>query len=245
MIHEAHTRGTERLTVKQIVEYSSNIGTITIARAPRRRAARVVDRPLRLRQEHRHRLPGRVARVRAAARPVVRLDDRHGADRSRDRRHAGADGARVLGDRERRHARSTAPHRPHRRPDVAAQQGTSCRLARRLRADARRCCAASSSRERASRRRSPATRWPARRERQRRSIPNGTYSTSRYVASFVGLVPASKPKLVIMVMVDEPRGGHLRRRRRGPGVPRDRSLQPPAPRDPARCSEDGTLAIGR
>jgi cell division protein FtsI/penicillin-binding protein 2 len=37
--------------------------------------------------------------------------------------------------------------------------------------------------------------------------PDGTYSTSRYVASFVGLVPASKPELVIMVMVDEPRGG--------------------------------------
>jgi cell division protein FtsI/penicillin-binding protein 2 len=37
--------------------------------------------------------------------------------------------------------------------------------------------------------------------------PDGRYSTSRYVASFVGLVPASKPKLVVMVMVDEPRGG--------------------------------------
>jgi cell division protein FtsI/penicillin-binding protein 2 len=37
--------------------------------------------------------------------------------------------------------------------------------------------------------------------------PDGTYSTSRYVASFVGLVPASKPELVVMVMVDEPRGG--------------------------------------
>ena len=36
--------------------------------------------------------------------------------------------------------------------------------------------------------------------------PDGTYSTSRYVASFVGLVPATKPRLVIMVMVDEPRG---------------------------------------
>jgi cell division protein FtsI/penicillin-binding protein 2 len=36
--------------------------------------------------------------------------------------------------------------------------------------------------------------------------PNGSYSTSRYVASFVGLVPASKPRLVVMVMVDEPRG---------------------------------------
>ena len=35
---------------------------------------------------------------------------------------------------------------------------------------------------------------------------NGRYSTSRYVASFVGMVPATKPRLVIMVLVDEPRG---------------------------------------
>jgi cell division protein FtsI (penicillin-binding protein 3) len=36
--------------------------------------------------------------------------------------------------------------------------------------------------------------------------PDGTYSTSRYVASFIGVVPASRPRLVILVSVDEPRG---------------------------------------
>jgi cell division protein FtsI (penicillin-binding protein 3) len=35
---------------------------------------------------------------------------------------------------------------------------------------------------------------------------NGGYSTSNYVASFVGMVPASKPRLVILVSIDEPRG---------------------------------------
>ena len=34
----------------------------------------------------------------------------------------------------------------------------------------------------------------------------GGYSDSRYVASFVGVVPASRPRLVILVSVDEPRG---------------------------------------
>ena len=34
--------------------------------------------------------------------------------------------------------------------------------------------------------------------------PDGGYSTSRYVASFVGIVPAKKPRLVILVTVDEP-----------------------------------------
>ncbi|MDQ3823329.1 MAG: penicillin-binding protein 2, partial [Actinomycetota bacterium] len=36
--------------------------------------------------------------------------------------------------------------------------------------------------------------------------PRGGYSDSRYVASFVGYVPASDPQLVILVTVDEPRG---------------------------------------
>jgi cell division protein FtsI/penicillin-binding protein 2 len=34
--------------------------------------------------------------------------------------------------------------------------------------------------------------------------PWGGYSRSRYIASFVGFVPASKPRLVILVTVDEP-----------------------------------------
>jgi cell division protein FtsI (penicillin-binding protein 3) len=35
---------------------------------------------------------------------------------------------------------------------------------------------------------------------------HGGYSDSRYVASFVGFVPATKPRLVVLVTVDEPRG---------------------------------------
>jgi cell division protein FtsI (penicillin-binding protein 3) len=35
---------------------------------------------------------------------------------------------------------------------------------------------------------------------------HGGYATGRYVASFVGIVPASSPRLVILVTVDEPRG---------------------------------------
>jgi cell division protein FtsI (penicillin-binding protein 3) len=34
----------------------------------------------------------------------------------------------------------------------------------------------------------------------------GGYSTSKYVASFVGFLPASNPRLVILVAVDEPKG---------------------------------------
>lgn len=35
---------------------------------------------------------------------------------------------------------------------------------------------------------------------------HGGYATERYVASFVGIVPASRPRLVVLVTVDEPRG---------------------------------------
>jgi cell division protein FtsI (penicillin-binding protein 3) len=37
-------------------------------------------------------------------------------------------------------------------------------------------------------------------------VVNGKYSQSDYIASFIGMVPASAPKLVVAVMVDEPHG---------------------------------------
>jgi cell division protein FtsI/penicillin-binding protein 2 len=37
-------------------------------------------------------------------------------------------------------------------------------------------------------------------------VVNGKYSDSEYIASFIGMVPASDPKLVVAVMVDEPHG---------------------------------------
>ena len=36
--------------------------------------------------------------------------------------------------------------------------------------------------------------------------PNG-YTTGQYVASFVGMVPVKQPRLLVLVVVDEPRGG--------------------------------------
>ena len=35
---------------------------------------------------------------------------------------------------------------------------------------------------------------------------HGGYSGSKFVASFVGMVPATNPRLVVLVMVDEPSG---------------------------------------
>ena len=35
---------------------------------------------------------------------------------------------------------------------------------------------------------------------------DGTYSSSRYLSWFVGFAPASNPKVVVLIMVDEPHG---------------------------------------
>ena len=39
-------------------------------------------------------------------------------------------------------------------------------------------------------------------------VSNGHYDSSKYLASFVGIVPADHPRLVVAVMIDEPQGIH-------------------------------------
>lgn len=39
--------------------------------------------------------------------------------------------------------------------------------------------------------------------------PNGGYTPGKYIASFVGFVPADKPKYAMLVMVDTPKGGRF------------------------------------
>jgi cell division protein FtsI (penicillin-binding protein 3) len=68
-----------------------------------------------------------------------------------------------------------------------------------------RCSATSSPTAPASRRRSPATTSRGSKTgTAQKPDATGGYSGYRYVASFVGFVPASKPRLVVLVKVDEP-----------------------------------------
>jgi cell division protein FtsI (penicillin-binding protein 3) len=69
---------------------------------------------------------------------------------------------------------------------------------------------------------------------------NGGYAADRYIASFVGLAPASRPRVVIAVMIDEPSAGQYfggvvaapvfaqvaRGALRALGVPYDAPLEP-------------------
>ena len=73
---------------------------------------------------------------------------------------------------------------------------------------------------------------------------NGHY-VAKYVASFVGLVPAKEPRLAILVVVDEPRGHDLGRRRRGTRLPRHRALRAAVPRGAAGRAGDEDVAQRR
>ena len=137
VIHDAHPRGTERMTVDQILSHSSNVGTITLAQLLGPQKLSRVDQPLRVRPQDRDRLPGRDARDRPAARALVGLDDRDAADRARDRDHAGADGRRLRDGRQRRRLAPAAPRRAgrHARAGRLSSRAGSSRRASRAR-----CC---------------------------------------------------------------------------------------------------------
>jgi cell division protein FtsI (penicillin-binding protein 3) len=81
---------------------------------------------------------------------------------------------------------------------------------------------------------------------------NGGYAADRYIASFVGLAPASRPRVVIAVMIDEPSAGQYfggvvaapvfaqvaRGALRALGVPYDAPLEPlPLPGDVEEARE--------
>ncbi len=205
VIHEGHTRGTERLTVRQIVEQSSNIGTITIAeRLGPGRLASWVDR-FGFGAKTGIDFPGESAGF------ALPLDQWSGS---------------TIGTVPIGHGIAVTPVQMARAYSAIANGGVLVRphLIERIDGQTvgtkrgRHVVSHAVSEQMMSMLRGvvlegtgteaaiPGYTVAGKTGTTAKIDPDGTYSTSRYVASFVGMVPATKPKLVIMVMVDEPHG---------------------------------------
>ena len=204
----------------------------------RRRLARWIDR-FGFGKHDRHRLPRREPGLRAAARPVVGLDDRQRADRPGDRGDADPDGVGVRGGRERRRLDPAAPRRARRRPSARALDAAADHVAGRRPARSRRCSPTSSAsrRDRAARPRSPATRSPARPARRRsrrprRLLDDRVHRVVRRHGAGLGAAPRRAREGRRAARLD------LRRRRRRAGVRRDREVRPAVPRGAAGCARE-------
>ena len=205
VIRESHTRGTERLTVRQVVEYSSNIGTITIAqRLGAGRLASWIDRfgfgsPTGID------FPGESSGFALpldqwSGSTIGTVPIGHGIavtpiQMARAYSAIGNGGVLVRPHLiERIDGREPGPRKRRR---VVSRQ-----VSEQMMSMLRGVVLEGTGTEAAI----PGYTVAGKTGTAAKIDPDGTYSTSRYVASFVGMVPATKPKLVIMVMVDEPRG---------------------------------------
>ena len=204
IIHEHEPRPTRRMTVAQILSQSSNVGTITLAQMlGRTRVEQWIER-FGFGKQTGIDAPGESAGLLPSL--LVGLDDRQRADRPGDRRDADPDGGRLRCDRERRRPAQAAPRRPRRHEMGAARQGPARDLEDRVGADDGDAPRRRLGGGRDGRGGGRAGIHRGGEDRDRREAGPGGYSTSKYVASFVGVVPAKNPRLVVLVSIDEPRG---------------------------------------
>jgi len=203
VIGEAHSRGTQRMTVREIVEYSSNIGTITIAkRLGEGRLADWVDRfgfgkPTGI--DFPGESPGFALPLdQWSGSTIGTVPIGHGiavTPVQMARAYSAIANGGVL----------VRPHLVERvdGKDVAVKRGrrvVSAEVSRQMLSMLRGVVVEGTGTEAAI----PGYTVAGKTGTAAKIDPGGTYSHSRYVASFVGLVPATTPRLVIMVMVDEP-----------------------------------------
>jgi cell division protein FtsI (penicillin-binding protein 3) len=204
-IRDAHERGTERMTVDEIISKSSNVGTITLAQAlgSERLAAWVkrfgfgtetgIDFP--------GETPGIVPPLENwSGSTIGTLPIGHGVAVTPVQMAAAyatvANGGIWL--------------RPHvvarvgdvERPAAAARRVLEPQVSRQVMAMMRDVVVEGTGQEAAL----PGYQVAGKTGTAAKPDPGGGYSKSDYVASFVGVVPATDPRLVVLVTVDEPRG---------------------------------------
>ena len=235
-IHDAEPRGTQTMTTDQILSRSSNVGVVTIAEALGQ--TRVNDwihrfgfgRPTGID------FPGESKGIVLAARGMVGLDDRQRPDRPGHRGDAGADDRGLRRDCEQGRPHRAASRRPGRERRAGGAGAAAGRLHARPLIEVRHMLREVVEEGSGTAAQIPGYRIAGKTGTAAKPDGAGGYSTSAYVASFVGFVPAKQPRLVILVTVDEPRGRHLGRGRGGAGIRRDRQVRPAIPRDSARLA---------
>jgi cell division protein FtsI (penicillin-binding protein 3) len=204
IIHDAHPRGTERMTVDQILSHSSNVGTITLAQ--KLGARRLSDWVSLFGFGHKTGVdfPGETRGI------VPPLDHWSGS---------------TIGTLPIGHGIAITPVqmaaaygtvanrgvwlRPHLverigrddRPGVAARRILTPRVARQVLRMMQDVVLEGTGQQAQL----PGYTVAGKTGTAAKPDPKGGYSTSRYVASFVGIVPAKSPRLVVLVTVDEPR----------------------------------------
>jgi len=205
VIHESHTRGTERMSVRAIVERSSNIGTITIAqRLGEGRLAHWID-TFGFGQPTGIDFPGESSGFALpldqwSGSTIGTVPIGHGiavTPIQMARAYAAIANGGVL---VKPHLIERVDGRPveQKRGKRIVSRGVSTKMLSMLRG----VVLEGTGTEAAI----PGYTVAGKTGTAAKIDPDGTYSHTRYVASFVGLVPATKPRLVIMVMVDEPSG---------------------------------------
>jgi cell division protein FtsI (penicillin-binding protein 3) len=204
VIHDSHDRGTETMSVAQILWQSSNVGTVTVAlRLGSDRLAKWIDR-FGFGHSTGLAFPGESAGIvlpearwsgstignvpigQGIAVTGLQMAAAYGAVANKGvwvqphlvNRIAG--GARINPEHHRVLPRKIARKMAHLLVGVVDTEGGTGSLAA-----------------------VPGYHVAGKTGTAQKPIPGG-YSTSKYVASFVGFVPATRPRLAILVMVDEP-----------------------------------------
>ena len=203
VIHDAHSRGTERMTVDQIISHSSNVGTITLAQllGPQKLSEWIG----RFGFGHKTGIdfPGETRGIvppldRWSGSTIGTLPIGHGIAIT-PVQMAAAYGT-VAND-----GVWLQPHLVERvgskgRPAVRARRILTPRVSRQVLRMMEDVVIEGTGQEAQL----PGYTVAGKTGTAAKPDPDGGYSTTRYVASFVGIVPAKNPRLVILVTVDEP-----------------------------------------
>ncbi|HEV8603124.1 MAG TPA: penicillin-binding protein 2 [Gaiellaceae bacterium] len=203
VIRDAHPRGTERLTVDEILSQSSNVGTITLAE--KLGSQRLSDWIGRFGFGHRTGIdfpgesPGIIPSLaRWSGSTIGTLPIGHGVAVTPVQMAAAY--ATVANE-----GVWLRPHFVDRigaggRPTVPSRRVLAPRVAGQVLSMMRDVVLEGTGQEA----KLPGYEVAGKTGTAAKPDPSGGYSTSRYVASFVGIVPATRPRVVILVTIDEP-----------------------------------------